>query len=86
MGNHDEACKKLRKFSSIQKQYLILLVPLERMAGDLELAISNYEYVLNSALHFASWARNSYSYALVEKGDFDKALKFSKLSCRKNML
>ena len=51
--------------------------------GDLESAIANYEYVLNDAPHFSSWARNLYSYALVENGDFDKALKFFEAELQK---
>ena len=78
MGNHDEACKKVEKI--FQHSETIFDTALGAAGahgcGDLELAISNYEYVLNSAPHFSSWARNSYSYALVENGDFDKALKF----------
>ena len=52
--------------------------------GDLVSAIANYEYVLNNAPHFSSWARNLYSYALVESGDFDKALKFFEIELQKD--
>ena len=85
MGNHDEACKKVEKI--FQHSETIFDTALGAAGahgcGDLELAISNYEYVLNSAPHFASWARNSYSYALVENGDFDKALKFFEAELQK---
>ena len=85
MGNHDEACIKVEKI--FQHSETIFDTALGAAGahgcGDLELAISNYEYVLNSAPHFASWARNSYSYALVENGDFDKALKFFEAELQK---
>ena len=85
MGNHDEACKKVEKI--FQHSETIFDTALGAAGahgcGDLELAISNYEYVLNSAPHFSSWARNSYSYALVENGDFDKALKFFEAELQK---
>ena len=85
MGNHDGACKKVEKI--FQHSETIFDTALGAAGahgcGDLELAISNYEYVLNSAPHFASWARNSYSYALVENGDFDKALKFFEAELQK---
>ena len=78
MGNHDEACQKVEKI--FQHSETIFDTALgaagAHSCGDLELAISNYEYVLTNAPHFSSWARNSYSYALVENGNFDKALKF----------
>jgi class 3 adenylate cyclase/TolB-like protein len=84
-GNHDEACKKVEKI--FQHSETIFDTALGAAGahgcGDLELAISNYEYVLNSAPHFSSWARNSYSYALVENGDFDKALKFFEAELQK---
>ena len=85
MRNHDEACKKVEKI--FQHSETIFDTALGAAGahgcGDLELAISNYEYVLNSAPHFSSWARNSYSYALVENGDFDKALKFFEAELQK---
>ncbi|MDA7592687.1 hypothetical protein N8714_03345 [Rhodobacteraceae bacterium] len=85
MGNHDEACKKVEKI--FQHSETIFDTALGAAGahgcGDLELAISNYEYVLNSAPHFSSWARNTYSYALVENGDFDKALKFFEAELQK---
>ena len=85
MGNHDEACKKVEKI--FQHSETIFDTALGAAGahgcGDLELAISNYEYVLNNAPHFSSWARNSYSYALVENGDFDKALKFFEAELQK---
>ena len=85
MGNHDEACKKVEKI--FQHSETIFDTALGAAGahgcGDLELAISNYEYVLNIAPHFSSWARNSYSYALVENGDFDKALKFFEAELQK---
>ena len=78
MGNHDEACQKVEKI--FQHSETIFDTALgaagAHSCGDLDLAISNYEYVLTNAPHFSSWARNSYSYALVENGNFDKALKF----------
>ena len=78
MGNHDEACQKVEKI--FQHSETIFDTALgaagAHSCGDLELAIANYEYVLTNAPHFSSWARNSYSYALVENGNFDKALKF----------
>ena len=85
MGNHDEACKKVEKI--FQHSETIFDTALGAAGahgcGDLRLAISNYEYVLNTAPHFSSWARNSYSYALVENGDFDKALKFFEAELQK---
>ena len=85
MGNHDEACKKVEKI--FQHSETIFDTALGAVGahscGDLQLAIPNYEYVLNSAPHFSSWARNSYSYALVENGDFDKALKFFEAELQK---
>ena len=85
MGNHDEACKKVEKI--FQHSETIFDTALgaagAHSCGDLNTAISNYEYVLNNAPHFSSWARNSYSYALVENGDFDKALKFFEAELQK---
>ena len=85
MGNHDEACQKVEKI--FQHSETIFDTALgaagAHSCGDLELAISNYEYVLKNAPHFSSWARNSYSYALVENGNFDKALKFFDSELRK---
>ena len=85
MGNHDEACKKVEKIFQYSETIFdtALGAAGAHGCGDLELAISNYEYVLNSAPHFSSWARNSYSYALVENGDFDKALKFFEAELQK---
>ena len=78
MGNHNEACKKVEKI--FQHSVTIFDTALgaagAQNCGDLVSAIANYEYVLNNAPHFSSWARNLYSYALVERGDFDKALRF----------
>ena len=85
MGNHDEACKKVKKI--FQHSETIFDTALgaagAHSCGDLELALSNYEYVLSTAPHFSSWVRNSYSYALVENGDFDKALKFFEAELQK---
>ena len=85
MGNHDEACKKVEKI--FQHSETIFDTALgaagAHSCGELDTAISNYEYVLNNAPHFSSWARNSYSYALVENGDFDKALKFFEAELQK---
>ena len=85
MGNHDEACKKVEKI--FQHSEAIFDTALgaagAHSCGELDTAISNYEYVLNNAPHFSSWARNSYSYALVENGDFDKALKFFEAELQK---
>ena len=85
MGNHDEACKKVEKI--FQHSETIFDTALGAAGahgcGDLELAISNYEYVFNNAPHYSSWARNLYSYALVENGDFDKALKFFEAELQK---
>ena len=85
MGNHNEACKKVEKI--FQHSVTIFDTALgaagAQNCGDLESAIANYEYVLNNAPHFSSWARNLYSYALVENGDFDKALKFFEAELRK---
>ena len=77
-GNHEEACKKIKKiFQNAENMFETALGAAgAHNCGDLELAISNYEYVFNTAPHFSSWARNLYSYALVENGDFDKALEF----------
>ena len=78
MGNHDEACQKVEKIFRHSETIFdtALGAAGAHSCGDLELAIANYEYVLTNAPHFSSWARNSYSYALVENGNFDKALKF----------
>ena len=85
MGNHNEACKKVEKI--FQHSVTIFDTALgaagAQNCGDLESAIANYEYVLNDAPHFSSWARNLYSYALVENGDFDKALKFFEAELQK---
>ena len=64
MGNHDEACKKVEKIFQYSETIFdtALGAAGAHGCGDLELAISNYEYVLNSAPHFSSWARNSYRY------------------------
>ena len=85
MGNHDEACQKVEKIFRHSETIFdtALGAAGAHSCGDLELAISNYEYVLTNAPHFSSWARNSYSYALVENGNFDKALKFFDSELRK---
>ena len=86
MGNHNEACKKVEKI--FQHSVTIFDTALgaagAQNCGDLVSAIANYEYVLNNAPHFSSWARNLYSYALVESGDFDKALKFFEIELQKD--
>ena len=84
-GNHEDACKKVEKiFKYAESMFETALGAAgAHNCGDLELAISNYEYVFNAAPHFSSWARNLYSYALVENGDFDKALKFFEAEMRK---
>ena len=85
MGNHNEACKKVEKIflHSVTIFDTALGAAGAQNCGDLESAIANYEYVLNNAPHFSSWARNLYSYALVENGDFDKALKFFEAEMQK---
>ena len=84
-GNHEDACKKIDKiFKNAETMFETALGAAgAHNCGDLELAISNYEYVFNTAPHFSSWARNLYSYALVENGDFDKALKFFEVELQK---
>ena len=85
MGNHNEACKKVEKI--FQHSVTIFDTALgaagAQNCGDLDSAIANYEYVLSNAPHFSSWARNLYSYALVENGDFDKALQFFEAELQK---
>ena len=78
MGNHEAACKRVEKIFKFAENTFdtALGAAGAHNCGDLELAISNYEYVFRTAPHFSSWARNLYSYALVENGDFDKALKY----------
>ena len=78
MEIHNEACKKVEKIFKFAENTFdtALGAAGAHNCGDLELAISNYEYVFRTAPHFSSWARNLYSYALVENGDFDKALKY----------
>ena len=78
MGNHEDACKRVEKIFKFAENTFdtALGAAGAHNCGDLELAISNYEYVFRTAPHFSSWARNLYSYALVENGDFDKALKY----------
>ena len=84
-GNHEDACKKIDKiFKNAETMFETALGAAgAHNCGDLELAISNYEYVFNTAPHFSSWARNLYSYALVENGDFDKALNFFEVELQK---
>jgi class 3 adenylate cyclase/TolB-like protein len=86
MGNHDKVCKKVEQIFQYSETIFdtALGAAGAHGCGDLESAISNYEYVLNSAPHFSSWARNSYSYALVENGNFDKALKFFEAELQKD--
>ena len=85
IGNHEDACKKIDKiFKNAENMFETALGAAgAHNCGDLELAISNYEYVFKTAPHFSSWARNLYSYALVENGDFDKALKFFEAELQK---
>ena len=51
--------------------------------GDLESAITNYERVFAINPHYSSWINYMYAHALIEKGDYDKAKKFSKEKLKK---
>ena len=55
----------------------------QHFCGNLESAITNYEYVLKKAPHFSSWVKSLYGYALTEQGEYDKALEFFETELQK---
>ena len=84
-GNYEKSCKI--------NQTLIELVETmadralgaagQHFCGDLESAITNYEYVLKKAPHFSSWLKYLYGYALTEHREYDKALEFFETELQK---
>ena len=55
----------------------------QHFCGDLESAVTNYEYVLKKAPHVSSWVKYLYGYALTEQGEYDKALEFFETELQK---
>lgn len=55
----------------------------QHFCGDLENAVTNYEYVLKKAPHVSSWVKYLYGYALTEQGEYDKALEFFETELQK---
>ena len=77
-GNYEKSCKINKTLSDLVESIAdrALGAAGQHFCGNLENAITNYEYVLKKAPHFSSWVKNLYGYALTEHRAYDKALDF----------
>ena len=84
-GNYERSCEINRTIGDFIESIAdrALNAAGQHFCGDLESAITNYEYVLKKAPHISSWVRYLYGYALTEKKAYDKALIFFETELQK---
>ena len=84
-GNYEKSCKINKTLTDLVESIAdrALGAAGQHFCGDLENAITNYEYVLKKAPHFSSWVKYLYGYALTEHRAYDKALDFFETELQK---
>jgi adenylate cyclase len=84
-GNYEKSCKINKTLTDLVESIAdrALGAAGQHFCGNLENAITNYEYVLKKAPHFSSWVKYLYGYALTEHRAYDKALDFFETELQK---
>ena len=84
-GNYEKSCKINQTLTDFVETIAdrALGAGGQHFCGDLESAVTNYEYVLKKAPHVSSWVKYLYGYALTEQGEYDKALEFFETELQK---
>jgi adenylate cyclase len=84
-GNYEKSCKINKTLTDLVESIAdrALGAAGQHFCGNLENAITNYEYVLKKAPHSSSWVKYLYGYALTEHRAYDKALDFFETELQK---
>ena len=84
-GKHDVACARIPKLLEVSKtsSEIGLSALVVHSCGDLESAITSYERVFSINPHHTAAFRYMYAHALTEKGDYEKAIEYSKAQLTK---
>ena len=78
-GDYEAACNRLEKMIPLSKVIIevVSTAEMQRSCGDYKGSIETYEKAFEISPNFSSWIKVYYTYALLQKGDFEVAKKYA---------
>ena len=78
-GDYEAACNRLEKMIPLSKVIIevVSTAEMQRSCGDYKGSIETYEKAFEISPKFSSWIKVSYTYALLQNGDFEVAKKYA---------